>query len=121
MNPYFSIYNKLTLPTPAREETCFAVDGAWGIPGARRKLFTEDQLRETAYAMLDEFIKQSESSTQRKPLTGEMKARCPYTAASERGAFYDGWLSAEAAHGIKEGDPPKVKRLPTDDTEGGAL
>ena len=40
---------------------------------------------------------------QRKPLTDEMKTRCPYTAVSERGAFYDGWLSAEAAHGIKEG------------------
>jgi hypothetical protein len=39
---------------------------------------------------------------QRKPLTDEMKTRCPYTAVSERGAFYDGWLSAEAAHGIKE-------------------
>jgi hypothetical protein len=40
---------------------------------------------------------------QRKPLTDEMKTRCPYTAVSERGVFYDGWLSAEAAHGIKEG------------------
>jgi ribosome modulation factor len=40
---------------------------------------------------------------QRKPLTDEMKTRCPYTAVSERGAFYDGWLSAEAAHNIKEG------------------
>jgi len=35
-------------------------------------------------------------------LTDEMKTRCPYTAVSERGAFYDGWLSAEAAHNIKE-------------------
>jgi ribosome modulation factor len=42
-------------------------------------------------------------AAQRKPLTDEMKTRCPYTAVSERGAFYDGWLSAEAAHGIKEG------------------
>jgi ribosome modulation factor len=42
------------------------------------------------------------AAAQRKPLTDEMKTRCPYTAVSERGAFYDGWLSAEAAHGIKE-------------------
>ena len=41
-------------------------------------------------------------AAQRKPLTDEIKTRCPYTAVSERGAFYDGWLSAEAAHNIKE-------------------
>ena len=41
---------------------------------------------------------------QRKPLTDEMrkqmKERCD--SMEMRGAFADGWLSAEAAHGIKE-------------------
>ena len=41
---------------------------------------------------------------QRKPLTDEMrkqmKERCD--SMEMRGAFVDGWLSAEAAHGIKE-------------------
>ena len=40
----------------------------------------------------------------RKPLTDEMakqmKERCD--SMEMRGAFADGWLSAEAAHGIKE-------------------
>ena len=41
---------------------------------------------------------------QRKPLTSEMvkqmKERCD--SMEMRGAFADGWLSAEAAHNIKE-------------------
>ena len=42
---------------------------------------------------------------QRKPLTDEMrkqmKERCD--SMEMRGAFADGWMSSEAAHGIKEG------------------
>ena len=41
---------------------------------------------------------------QRKPLTGEMtkqmRERCD--SYEMRGAFVDGWVSAEAAHGIKD-------------------
>lgn len=36
----------------------------------------------------------------RKPLSDEMKSQCPYGSILQ-GAFYDGWLKAEAAHGIK--------------------
>lgn len=37
----------------------------------------------------------------RKPLSDEMKSQCPYGSILQ-GAFYDGWLKAEAAHGIKD-------------------
>lgn len=40
--------------------------------------------------------------TPRKPLPEAMNAQCPYAEAnpSLRGAYYDGWMQAEAAHGI---------------------
>lgn len=43
--------------------------------------------------------------TPRKPLSEAMKEQCPYPEANPtlRGAFYDGWLRAEAAHGITGG------------------
>ena len=39
----------------------------------------------------------------RKPLTDEMILSCPYDAETLRGAYFDGWLKAEAAHGITKG------------------
>ena len=36
-----------------------------------------------------------------KPLTQDMVESCPYDGETLRGAFFDGWLKAEAAHGIK--------------------
>lgn len=44
------------------------------------------------------------STPKRKPLTNEMVKRMKENCSSMemRGAFADGWLSAEAAHGIKE-------------------
>ena len=46
------------------------------------------------------------TSPQRKPLTDEMhqqmKESCDSDNMEMRGAFIDGWTSAEAAHGIKE-------------------
>ena len=43
-------------------------------------------------------------SAQRKPLTGEMQKQMKDASDSMemRGAFANGWLSAEAAHNIKE-------------------
>lgn len=37
-----------------------------------------------------------------KPLTQDMVESCPYDGETLRGAFFDGWLKAEDAHGIKE-------------------
>jgi hypothetical protein len=36
-----------------------------------------------------------------KPLTQDMVESCPYHGETLRGAFFDGWIKAEAAHGIK--------------------
>ena len=38
-----------------------------------------------------------------KPLTQDMVESCPYDEETLRGAFFDGWLKAEDAHGIKGG------------------
>jgi hypothetical protein len=35
-----------------------------------------------------------------QPLTQDMVESCPYDGETLRGAFFDGWLKAEAAHGI---------------------
>lgn len=45
--------------------------------------------------------------TPRKPLSEAMKEQCPYPEANPtlRGAFYDGWLRAETAHGITGEQP----------------
>lgn len=44
------------------------------------------------------------SPPKREPLTDEMKRQMKerYDSMEMRGAFADGWLNAEAAHGIKE-------------------
>ena len=49
-------------------------------------------------------LDQTYHDAQRKPLTDEMKKQMRESCDSHemRGAFVDGWLSAEAAHGIKE-------------------
>ena len=39
---------------------------------------------------------------QEEPLTQDMVESCPYHGETLRGAFFDGWIKAEAAHGIKE-------------------
>jgi hypothetical protein len=41
----------------------------------------------------------------RKPLTRDMIASCPYDGVTLARAFFDGWLKAEAAHGITKGQP----------------
>ena len=38
-----------------------------------------------------------------QPLTQDMVESCPYDAETLRGAYFDGWLKAEAAHGITKG------------------
>ena len=65
-----------------------------------------------AITAIKEFLAQPEpeyiafmDTPQRKPLTGQMTKQMRESCDSYemRGAFVDGWLSAEAAHGIKGG------------------
>jgi len=39
-----------------------------------------------------------------QPMTQDMVESCPYYAETLRGAYFDGWLKAEAAHGITKGN-----------------
>jgi hypothetical protein len=50
-----------------------------------------------------EYVRADTTPPQRKPLTGQMTKQMRESCDSYemRGAFVDGWLSAEAAHGIK--------------------
>jgi hypothetical protein len=45
-----------------------------------------------------------EQPAQQEPLTQDMVESCPYDAETLRGAYFDGWLKAEAAHGITKGN-----------------
>lgn len=55
---------------------------------------------------------------QRKPLTDDHIWKLLLENEPTR---YEAFRLCEAAHGIKEVAPPTVNRLPSDDTEGGAL
>lgn len=61
-----------------------------------------DPVREMLFALQDRI---DELEAQRKPLTDEMRKQMKEASDNMemRGAFANGWLSAEAAHGIKEG------------------
>ena len=67
-------------------------DGAWECPSCDHNTSTKEPVYTTPQ--------------QRKPLRDEMlkqmKESCDSDNMEMRGAFIDGWTSAEAAHGIKE-------------------
>lgn len=64
----------------------------------------QDYIRAELGRAYEHYQSQITTPLQRKPLTDEMrkqmKDRCD--SMEMRGAFADGWISAEAAHGIKE-------------------
>ena len=74
---------------------------------AKAKLNDDDDTQVYADTLLIVYQRgyaDGKQAAQRKPLTGEMQKQMKDASDSMemRGAFANGWLSAEAAHGIKE-------------------
>ena len=52
----------------------------------------------------EQAIAEAEQPAPAQPMTQDMVESCPYYAETLRGAYFDGWLKAEAAHGITKGN-----------------
>lgn len=84
---------RAALAAPEQEPVAWAFrydDGSWHDPSVTKH----------SRGMLP--LYSCAATPQRKPLSEAMKEQCPYPEANPtlRGAFYDGWLRAEAAYGI---------------------
>jgi len=90
--------------TPTLEQMEVTLLALEVIPSA---LFTKPEKQQALDAMADnarELGLTYEQPAPAQPMTQDMVESCPYYAETLRGAYFDGWLKAEAAHGITKGN-----------------